>query len=369
MQQAAGDRRQSCLRLAAQGQPPGELVAAQTRPPVLVARRLPKTQNKKRGELHQKFRACGRRRCQAPSCRRLGVRPYTSRRDHHHQRQHLQQRRRLAGELHRTGRTLRRFPAFAALGRRATRGEEHLGAQGYRNAGAASMNIAIVTDAWQPQVNGVVTTLGKTGAALEQMCHRVRFVTPEGFKTFPCPTYPSIRLALNPIAGVRETLDAFTPDAVHIATEGPLGWAARAYCRSHGLNFTTSFHTQMPEYIRLRAPLPLALSYSVLRHFHGAAVRTMVPTESQRQRLQRRGFNNVVIWSRGVDTALLRPTDKPLLDAPRPNAMYKGKVAMEKNIGANIELRQTGTKYVIGDGPELDMLRQRYPEVRFTGFK
>lgn len=231
------------------------------------------------------------------------------------------------------------------------------------------MNIAIVTDAWQPQINGVVTTLGKTGAALEQMGHRVRFVTPEGFKTFPCPTYPSIRLALNPIGGVRETLDAFMPDAVHIATEGPLGWAARAYCRSRGLNFTTSFHTQMPEYIRLRAPLPLALSYSVLRHFHGAAVRTMVPTESQRQRLQRRGFNNVVIWSRGVDTALFRPTDKRLLDAPRPIAMYMGRVAVEKNIGAFLDLRLPGTKYVVGDGPDLAMLRQRYPEVRFTGFK
>lgn len=238
-----------------------------------------------------------------------------------------------------------------------------------RGTGARRMKIAIVSDAWRPQVNGVVTTLGKTVALLEQMGHTLRCITPEQFRTFPCPTYPSIRLALKPAAGVRAALDEFAPDAIHIATEGPLGWAARGYCRSRGLHHTTSFHTQMPEYIRLRAPVPLALSYRVLRHFHSNAVRTLVATESQRQRLWRNGFHNVVIWSRGVDTALFRPGNKDLPDGPRPIAMYMGRVAIEKNIEDFLALELPGTKYVVGDGPDLELLRRRYPAVRFTGFK
>lgn len=231
------------------------------------------------------------------------------------------------------------------------------------------MKIAIVTDAWRPQVNGVVTTLSTTGATLEKFGHQVRFVTPEGFKTFPCPTYPSIRLVRNPIKGVYGTLDTFEPDAIHIATEGPLGWTARRYCRSRDLNYTTSYHTRMAEYIRLRAPIPLSVGYALLRRFHGRAVRTMVPTESQRQHLLRLGFKNLVIWSRGVDTQLFRPGDKDLLDGPRPIAMYMGRVAVEKNIEAFLELKLPGSKYVVGDGPDLEMLRRRYPDVRFTGFK
>jgi len=231
------------------------------------------------------------------------------------------------------------------------------------------MKVAIVTDAWRPQINGVVTTLSTTGTLLEQFGHDVRFVTPDGFKTFPCPTYPSIRLARNPIHGVRRALDAFEPDAIHIATEGPLGWTARHYCHAQRLNFTTSYHTRMAEYIRLRVPIPLAWSYGVLRRFHSRAVRTLVPTESQRQHLLRLGFRNLVIWSRGVDTTLFRPGDKDLLDGPRPIAMYMGRVAVEKNIEAFLDLKLPGSKYVVGDGPDLDTLRRRYPEVHFTGFK
>src|SRR3569832_2158616 len=166
------------------------------------------------------------------------------------------------------------------------------------------MKVAIVTDAWRPQINGVVTTLSTTGTLLEQLGHDVRFVTPDHFKTIPCPTYPSIRLARNPIQGVRRALDAFEPDAIHIATEGPLGLTARHYCHAQRLNFTTSYHTRMAEYIRLRVPIPLAWSYGVLRRFHSRAVRTLVPTESLRQHLLRLGFCFLVFWSCGVVSSL-----------------------------------------------------------------
>jgi len=231
------------------------------------------------------------------------------------------------------------------------------------------MRVAIVTDAWRPQINGVVTTLGKTGESLAAMGHDVLIVTPEHFLTVPCPTYPSIHLAINPEGKMSGMLDAFMPHAVHIATEGPLGWAARSYCKRRGLAFTTSYHTQFPQYIKLRVPVPLNWSYAVLRGFHAAAVRTMVPTASQRRELRRRLFRNVVIWPRGVDTDVFRPGDKAFIQAPRPISMYMGRVAVEKNIEAFLALNLPGTKYVVGDGPDLEMLRRKYPEARFTGFK
>ncbi|HKJ10473.1 MAG TPA: glycosyltransferase family 1 protein [Gammaproteobacteria bacterium] len=231
------------------------------------------------------------------------------------------------------------------------------------------MKIAIVTDAWKPQVNGVVRTLARTGEELQARGYRVCFVTPQSFTTVPCPTYPSIRLALWPGRRLADLLDRCAPTAVHIATEGPLGLAARAYCRSRGLAFTSSYHTQFPEYVRLRAPVPLALSYRFLRWFHGAARRTLVATPSMRRQLVGHGFRNVVIWSRGVDTELFRPRAKDYLQAPRPIAMYVGRVAVEKNIEAFLALDLPGTRYVVGDGPDLDTLRRRHPQVRFTGFK
>lgn len=231
------------------------------------------------------------------------------------------------------------------------------------------MKIAIVTDAWHPQINGVVTTLGKTGESLASMGNDVLFVTPENFRTVPCPTYPSIQLAINPAGKTNSMLDAFAPHAVHIATEGPLGWAARSYCKKRGIAFTTSYHTQFPQYVKLRAPVPISWSYTVLRGFHGAAVRTMVPTPSQRRELKRWRFRNVVIWPRGVDTELFKPADKSFLDAPRPISMYVGRVAVEKNIEAFLALDVPGTKYVVGDGPDLEKLRRNYPAVRFTGVK
>jgi len=231
------------------------------------------------------------------------------------------------------------------------------------------MRIAIVSDAWHPQINGVVTTLSKTGQGLADMGHQVLFVTPDYFCTIPCPTYPSIHLALNPAGKLDRMLKAFKPHAVHIATEGPLGWAARSHCRKRGLAFTTSYHTQFPHYVKLRIPVPTGWSYALLRSFHGAAVRTMAATPSLRRELRLQRFRNVVIWPRGVDTELFRPADKTVLDAPRPIAMYAGRVAVEKNIEAFLALDLPGTKYVVGDGPDWEKLRRKYPAVRFTGFK
>ena len=231
------------------------------------------------------------------------------------------------------------------------------------------MKIAIITDAWYPQTNGVVTTLNRTGECLREMGHEVRYVTPQAFRTVPLPSYPEIRLALFPRHKVTRMLDEFEPHAVHIATEGPLGSAARKYCLRRGLKFTTAYHTQFPQYVRLRAPVPLGITYALLRRFHRKAMRTMVPTESQRQELLRRRFKNVVIWSRGVDVRLFKPGDKAFLQDHRPISMFVGRVAVEKNIEAFLSMQLPGTKYVVGDGPDLQALCDRYPQVRFVGFK
>jgi len=229
------------------------------------------------------------------------------------------------------------------------------------------MRIAIVTDAWRPQVNGVVTTYAHTRDELVALGHQVRLVTPAAFRTVPCPTYPSIRLAVWPPGGVARALEAFAPEAIHIATEGPLGHAARRWCRRRRRAFTTAFHTQFPEYIRLRAPVPLAWSYAYLRRFHGRAAGTMVPTESQRARLRAFGFERLVIWARGVDTRVFRPRPRRDSELARPLLAYMGRVAVEKNIEAFLDLALPGSKIVIGDGPDLVALRRRYPGAHFIG--
>jgi glycosyltransferase involved in cell wall biosynthesis len=231
------------------------------------------------------------------------------------------------------------------------------------------MRIAIATDAWQPQINGVVRTLAQTATHLKELGHDVRFVTPLDFRTYPCPTYPSIRLAWFPRKGVTRALREFRPQAIHIATEGPLGHAARSLCRSLSLPFTTSYHTQFPEYVRARFPLPIAWSYAYLRRYHSRATRTMVATNSMKRQLEARGFRNLVIWARGVDADVFHPGPKSFLAGPRPIAMYMGRVAVEKNIEAFLNLDLPGSKYVVGDGPDLELLRRRYPKVTFTGQK
>lgn len=231
------------------------------------------------------------------------------------------------------------------------------------------MKVAVVTDAWQPQVNGVVRTLEQTAAHMEALGHETVFVTPLQFRTWPCPTYPSIRLALFPKRGVERTLRESRPHTVHIATEGPIGHAARSVCRRLGVPFTTAFHTLFPEYLRARVPLPLRWSYAWLRRFHGSAARTLVATPSLAERLRERGFENLALWTRGVDTTLFKPGSKSFLPGPRPVSLYLGRVAAEKNVEAFLALDLPGVKYVVGDGPDLRGLESRYPGVRFVGQK
>jgi glycosyltransferase involved in cell wall biosynthesis len=226
-----------------------------------------------------------------------------------------------------------------------------------------------VTDAWRPQTNGVVKTLSTTADGLHALGHDVRIVEPNQFKTFPCPTYPEIRLAWLPYRRVSQLLEEFGPDAIHIATEGTLGAAARKWCLRRRFPFTTSYHTQFPEYVRARVPIPLALSYAHLRRFHSAAARTMVATPAMQRLLESRGFRNIARWTRGVDVSLFRPRTKSYLDFPRPIAMYVGRVAVEKNIEAFLELQLPGTKVVVGDGPARAELEAKYPSAKFVGFK
>jgi glycosyltransferase involved in cell wall biosynthesis len=231
------------------------------------------------------------------------------------------------------------------------------------------MRIAIVTDAWSPQTNGVVSTLRQTTSCLEQLGHELLLVTPSLFRSIPCPTYPEIRLALFPYSGVSALISGFHPDAIHIATEGSLGFAARRYCLRHGLQFTTSYHTQFPQYLRSRFPIPTSVSYRALLWFHGAATHCMVSTQTVRNQLAERGFRNLVHWQRGVDTELFKPRPKDFLQHPRPIAAYVGRVAIEKNIDAFLRMPWTGTKLVIGDGPELPRLKSQFPEAVYAGFR
>ncbi len=231
------------------------------------------------------------------------------------------------------------------------------------------MKIVIVTDAWRPQINGVVTTLTETGRELERAGHDVHYITPDGFRTMPCPTYPEIRLSLFPGRRVRRRLDRLAPDVVHIATEGPLGFAARRYCKRRGRAFTTSYHTRFPQYLRERAPIPLRLTFWWLRRFHRPAHATMVPTPAIRDELTARGFANVVIWGRGVDTRLFRPEPRAHYELPGPLWIYAGRIAVEKNLEAFLDLKLPGSKILIGDGPDLERLRARYPAAQFLGYR
>lgn len=229
--------------------------------------------------------------------------------------------------------------------------------------------IAIVTDAWHPQINGVVTTLDHTVEVLKDMGFQVEIINPSQFKTIPCPTYPEIPLSLATPRALRDRLTDIGPHSVHIATEGPLGWAARSACLKMGFPFTTSYHTRFPEYLRLRLPIPLSLSYAVMRHFHRPARRIMVATPALKNELEGRGFCNTTLWSRGVDTAIFKPGPKDFLDAPRPIFLYMGRVAVEKNLEAFLALDLPGTKYVVGDGPAREALSRKYPQARFVGFR
>ncbi len=232
------------------------------------------------------------------------------------------------------------------------------------------MKILIVSDAWLPQINGVVRTLSTTRKVLESLGHEVEVISPDQFTTIPCPTYPEIRLAVNGFRRVGQLIQAFQPDSIHIATEGPLGLLARHYCLRHKTRFTTSFHTRFPEYVHARFRIPTAWTYRLLRWFHRQSVRIMVTTPSMQRELSQHGFDNLTIWSRGVDVELFKPYPEPFLtELPRPITMYVGRVAVEKNIEAFLELNMAGSKVVVGAGPQLDELQQKYPEVHFVGLQ
>ncbi|MDO8343431.1 MAG: glycosyltransferase family 1 protein [Cellvibrio sp.] len=234
------------------------------------------------------------------------------------------------------------------------------------------MKIALITDAWQPQVNGVVTTLVELVLELQHLGHTIEVIHPGLFKTRPCPGYAGIDLAMRPQQKLMQVLDAYQADAIHIATEGPLGWAARGYCRKRGLAFTTAFHTKFPEILHAALRVPLSWGYALFRYFHKPSSGVMVPTQGVLQMLERRGFRNLRRWTHGVDTDLFSfhaqpKTDSPLDTLVRPISLFVGRVSYEKNIAAFLELDMPGTKVVCGVGPLETSLKDRYPHVRWLG--
>ena len=239
--------------------------------------------------------------------------------------------------------------------------------------GLRPMRILVATDAWEPQVNGVVRTLTRVIAEMREMGHTVEVISPDQFKTFPLPTYAEIKVAGGAYEPVQEKFKSFEPEAIHIATEGPIGLAARRICVEWKLPFTTSYHTRFPEYVSARLPLPLAAGYAYMRWFHKPSGRLMVATPTMRDELEQHGFHNITPWSRGVDTIQFHPRreDEPDVYAnlKRPIFLSVGRVAVEKNIEAFLSLDLPGTKVVVGDGPQKEDLRLKYPDAVFTGAK
>lgn len=231
------------------------------------------------------------------------------------------------------------------------------------------MRFALVSDAWKPQVNGVARTLGALYEGLTAAGHEVFPLTPDLFRTAPCPTDRQVRLAVGARPRLTRLLEALQPDAIHIATEGPLGLAARRYCIKRALHFTTAFHTRYPEYLKARFAVPLACTYAVLRRFHHRSSAIMVPTETLRRELVSRGFDHLALWTRGVDIALFRPGCAPAVELPRPVFLCVSRVAAEKNLPAFLDLDLPGSKLVVGDGHLLPEMKRRYPNVHFAGLQ
>ena len=235
---------------------------------------------------------------------------------------------------------------------------------------SSPIRLLIVSDAWTPQVNGVVRTLATVAEELRGVGDTVEVIGPDRFPTMPMPSYPEIRLALMPRFRLARLVDAFAPSAVHIATEGPLGWSMRRLCLRRGWPFTTSFHTRFPEYLHARTRVPLRLSWALMRRFHNAGAGTFAATPSLQEELVSRGFKRVLPWTRGVDLALFaQGPSEDFADLPRPIFLNAGRVAVEKNIEAFLRLDLPGTKVVVGDGPLRADLQSRYPKVHFAGWR
>ena len=230
------------------------------------------------------------------------------------------------------------------------------------------MRILMVTDAWKPQVNGVVHTLERLREALALRDVELDFLTPLDFRrTLPLPTYPDIRIALTTPGHVAALIDAAKADHVHLVTEGSLGWMARRYCIRRGRPFTTSYHTKFPEYLSARLPVPESWAYAWLKSFHNAGTGTLVATKSLADDLGSRGFAKLRPWTRGVDTELFNPSRRRDVGLPRPIFLCAGRVAVEKNLPAFLDLDLPGTKVIVGDGPEFERLKAKYPKAVFLG--
>jgi 1,2-diacylglycerol 3-alpha-glucosyltransferase/glucuronosyltransferase len=229
------------------------------------------------------------------------------------------------------------------------------------------MRVLVATDAWHPQVNGVVRTLTSLAATAPKVGFEIVFLNPEGFPSVPVPTYPGLRCALASPRTIARRIEEVRPDAIHIATEGTIGHLVRHHCRSRGIPFTTSYTTRFPEYISARLPIPAAWSYAVLRRFHAAATVTMVSTPSLMAEFEQRGFKNLGMWTRGVDAEKFSPERAIDLGLPRPIFVSVGRIAVEKNLEAFLSLDLPGSKVVIGQGPQTNALRRRFPAAKFMG--
>lgn len=229
------------------------------------------------------------------------------------------------------------------------------------------MKILFVSDAWEPQVNGVVRTLKMTRRELELKGHRTELISPLGFRSVRCPTYPEISLAVTTAREMERQIDRFAPDCLHIATEGPLGWLARGVALRRGWPFTTAYHSRFPEYVHARFRLPVDWTYALLRRFHNAARFTLAPTPAIVDDLKSRGFKGARLWSRGVDLTLFSPQGERSVVAGRPVFLYVGRIAVEKQVEAFLRLDLPGEKWVAGEGPERRRLQPRYPDARWLG--
>ncbi|MGL6074419.1 MAG: glycosyltransferase family 4 protein [Fimbriiglobus sp.] len=232
-----------------------------------------------------------------------------------------------------------------------------------------SRRILIVTDAWHPQVNGVVRTLDTTVRTLRELGHIVEVIEPSAYPQLAAPFYPEIRLALANPGRLWHRVTQWQPDHIHISTEGPLGQLVRRLCRIRGWNFTTSYHTRFPEYLHELARIPTSWGYAALRKFHNAAGAMMVATPSLEAELVARGFTAPIRrWSRGVDSQIFRPRPRQQT-YPGPVMLYAGRVSVEKGIEDFLKLDFPGTKLIVGDGPQRADLERRYPHARFLGYR